>query len=273
MSTSVVTVVVAAMMVAMVVAKDAVGAEVIAHRGASADAPENTVAAWRLGFQQGADGGELDIHLTKDGKLAVMHDADTKRTAGVEGKIAEQTLDALKKLNVGTWEKWAGRGFDERVPTLDEALATVPAGKRMYVEIKCKSEALPELEATLKRAKLAPEQTPIITFHFEVAVEAKRRFPAIAVYSLHGYKKDKAGNFPDVMEIARKAKAAGLDGIDVDYKFPLDEATVRAIKGMGLKVYVWTVDDMAKAVELVKAGVDGVTTNRPGELRKALGGR
>src|SRR5687768_11164412 len=75
--------------------------EIIAHRGASADAPENTITALKLGYEQGADAGELDIHVTKDGHLAVVHDADTKRVAGVDRKVADQTLAELRRLDVG----------------------------------------------------------------------------------------------------------------------------------------------------------------------------
>src|SRR3954470_6568648 len=87
------------------------GAEIIAHRGASFDAPENTVASLRLGYEQGADAGELDVHLTKDGRLVVIPDADTGRTGGRKQAVAEQTLDELRTLNAGQWGKWKGSAF------------------------------------------------------------------------------------------------------------------------------------------------------------------
>src|SRR6476646_10554366 len=98
--------------------------EVIAHRGESADAPENTMAAFRLAWERKVRAIELDVHLTGDGKLIVVHDADTKRVAGTKRIIKESTLDDLRSLDAGRWKgaRWAG----EKMPTLDEALATIP---------------------------------------------------------------------------------------------------------------------------------------------------
>src|SRR5688572_19130995 len=94
--------------------------EFIGHRGASFDAPENTVAAIKLAWEQKADGAEFDVYLTKDGKVAVIHDATTKRTAGADLKVAGSTLTELRALDVGRWkgEKFTG----EKIPTLDEML-------------------------------------------------------------------------------------------------------------------------------------------------------
>src|SRR4029079_18162257 len=114
----------------IMLSKNASAVEIIAHRGASADAPENTVASEKLGYQQGAGGGELDIHLTKDGRIVVIHDYDTKRVAGVERKVVDQTFDEIRRLNAGAWGEWAGRGFNEKIPTLDEILAIVPKGRK-----------------------------------------------------------------------------------------------------------------------------------------------
>jgi glycerophosphoryl diester phosphodiesterase len=245
--------------------------EIIGHRGASADAPENTVASEKLGYQQGADGGELDIHLTKDGKVVVIHDYDTKRVAGVDRKVVDQTFDEIRKLNAGAWGDWAGKGFDEKIPTLDEILAIVPKGKKIYIEIKVHNEILPALAECLKRAKLSPEQTPIITFYLDVAEAAKKQFPKIKVYWLYDWKEDKqTGKFPDLDELIAQAKRAGLDGLDLNHNFPLDAANIKKIHDAGLEIGVWTLDDPAKATQLAKDGIDGITTNKPGMMREAL---
>src|SRR5688572_20614222 len=228
----------AAVMVFAVLSAPASAAEIIAHRGASADAPENTLAALKLGYEQGADAGELDVHVSKDGKLVVLHDLDTKRVAGVDGKVADQPFDELRRLDVGGWGDWRGKGFSERIPTLDESLALVPQGRAMFIEIKSKLETLPPLEAALRRSKLAPDQTVIITFHYEVAEAAKKRFPDRAVYWLHDYKEDKqTGKFPDLGELIERAKKAGVDGLNLNHRFPLDKAAVGRVKAAGLKVY------------------------------------
>ena len=264
----------AAVFASTLLCMNALAVEIIAHRGASADAPENTVTAERLGYEQGADGGELDVHLSKDGKPVVIHDADTKRVAGVDKKVVDQTFDELRRLDVGGWGGWQGKGFTEKIPTLDELLALVPAGKKMFIEIKVRNEALPAVDESLKRSKLSPDQAVIITFHHEVAEAAKKKWPAFKVYWLHDYKQDKqTGQFPELDDLVARAKAAGVDGLNLNHNFPLDAAAVKKVHEAGLGLYVWTVDDPIKARALVAAGVDGITTNRPGALRKELEAR
>jgi glycerophosphoryl diester phosphodiesterase len=195
-----------------VLSMNALAVEIIGHRGASADAPENTVASERLGYQQGADGGELDIHLTRDGRIVVIHDYDTKRVAGVDRKVVDQTFAEIRKLNAGAWGEWQGKGFNEKIPTLDEILAIVPKGKKIYIEIKVHDEILPALAETLKKAALSPDQTPIITFYLDVAEATKKKFPDLKVYWLYDWKQDKqTGKYPDLGELIQQAKKAGLD--------------------------------------------------------------
>src|SRR5438477_1876233 len=92
--------------------------EIVAHRGESADAPENTLAAFRLAWERHDDAIELDVHLTADGQLIVCHDPDTRRTTGVKKVIKETPLAELRELDAGRWKgpQWAG----EKLPTLDE---------------------------------------------------------------------------------------------------------------------------------------------------------
>jgi len=246
-------------------------ADIIGHRGASADAPENTLASFKLGYQQNADADELDIHLTKDGKIVVIHDYDTKRVAGVNKKVVNQTFDELRALEIGKFGKWKDKNFSEKIPTLDEVLALIPDGKKLFIEIKVHQEILPALAQTLANSKVKPEQTVIISFNLDAVEGAKKMFPNRKAYWLRSYAKDKkTGKLPDLDEIITQAKQAGADGLDLDYKFPLDEATIKKIKAAGLECHVWTLDDPVKAKELIKAGVDSITTNQPGTLRKEL---
>ena len=119
----------------------AMGTDIIAHRGASFDAPENTLAAVQLAWKQNADAVEIDVQFSKDGHIVVIHDEDTRKTAGVRRKVSAQTLAELKALDIGAWKhkKWSG----ERIPTLAEAFAVIPADKRLFVEIKCGPECIP----------------------------------------------------------------------------------------------------------------------------------
>lgn len=246
--------------------------EIVAHRGASFDAPENTLASMKLAFEQGADAAELDIHLTKDGKVAVLHDADLKRTAGLELKVADKNFDELRNANVGAWGKWAGQGFNEPVPELSQVFEIVPDGKRLFIEIKCGAEVLPALERAFAQTKLTPWQLPMITFHYDVALAAKKLFPKHEVFWLHSWAKDKkTGEFPNPDAVLAKAKEAGLDGVDLNHGFPIDSAFVTKVRAAGMKIYTWTVNDPVVARAELEAGVDGITTDRPAWLREQLG--
>jgi glycerophosphoryl diester phosphodiesterase len=246
---------------------------IVAHRGASHDAPENTVTSARLAWEQDADAVELDIHLTKDGRLAVLHDADTKRTTGAPGKVVDLSWEEVRKLDAGAWKdaRWKG----ERIPQLEEILATVPPGKRLFIEIKSGPEILPELERVLQTSasRLKPEHTVLIGFDYDTMVAARKRFPpTIAVHWLSSFRRDaRTGAVtPTVETLIARAKAGGLTGLDVNYQGPVNEAFVRAVKGAGLQCHVWTVDDPVVARRLRAAGVESITTNRPRWLREQL---
>jgi glycerophosphoryl diester phosphodiesterase len=244
-------------------------AEIIAHRGASRDAAENTLAAFKLAWKQQADAGELDIYMSKDREVVVIHDATTKRTAKLDKPVAAQTLAELRQLDAGSWKspKWKGG----KIPTLAEALATIPDGKRMFIEIKCGADVLPELERVLKASGKKPEQLVLISFKYDVMKLARERFPQLQLYWVVSLRPDKkTGRVPPLEPVIEKARVAKLDGLDLDYRSRLDAAAVAKIKAAGLKVYVWTVDDVGIARKLVAAGVDGITTNRPALLREQL---
>lgn len=235
----------------------------IAHRGASHDAPENTLAALRLGYEQGADAAECDVHLTRDGRIVLHHDADTGRSAGRHQAVRDQTFAQLQSLNIGQWGKWHGSAFAEKIPDLASALALVPAGKRLFVELKIGAEILPELERVLRACGLAPAQVALITFDLATARAAKVQLPAHEVCWI-------AEPPAKLDDLITGAKSAGLDGLDLSHRYPIDAAFVQQVHAAGLKLYTWTVDDPAVARLEAAAGVDGITTNRPGWLREQL---
>jgi Glycerophosphoryl diester phosphodiesterase len=126
---------------------------IFAHRGASHDAPENTAEAIALGWEMGADGVEIDIRLTRDGRIVLMHDADTIRTTGVQGLVAGRTFADLRKLDAGSWKHPDFSGA--RVPALEEVLSAIPADKQAIIEIKCGSEILVPLRDILDASGVA----------------------------------------------------------------------------------------------------------------------
>ncbi|MCX6902801.1 MAG: glycerophosphodiester phosphodiesterase [Verrucomicrobia bacterium] len=243
--------------------------EIVGHRGASFDAPENTVTSEKLAFQQGADAGECDIYLTRDGKIMVMHDADTFRTGGVSNKLSRSASTDLRKLEIGQWGQWKGKGFSEKIPFLEEFLDIVPDGKRLFIEIKCGPEILPELERVLGRSGKKPEQIVIIGFSYDVVKKSKERMPQYQSLWLATSDK-KTKQYPPVDQLIKQAQAAHLDGLDLHAGFPIDSAFVAKVHQAGLKLYTWTVDDPGVAGQEAAAGVDGITTNRPEWLRGQL---
>ena len=126
--------------------------EIQAHRGASYDAPENTLVSAKLAWKNRADAVELDIRPTKDNGLVVIHDADTKRTTGVAGKIEEMTLAQIQALDAGSWKgaKFAG----EKIPTFDEFLAIIPEGGKLLVELKSDERIVAGTKAAVDRSCL-----------------------------------------------------------------------------------------------------------------------
>jgi len=242
--------------------------EIIGHRGASHDAPENTLAAIKLAWEQNADGAEFDIRLTKDGKIIVIHDPDTRRTTGMDWKVVERTLDELRTLDAG---KWKGDKFTgEKLPTLDEMLATVPAGKKVYIEVKCGPEIVPALARSLKAANLKAAQTPIISFSGEVIAAVKKARPDLPAYLLVNLKPKQGEKPPTAAELIARAKDVQADGLDLSVSDTLDRDFAKAVKTAGLRLDVWTVNDSKAARRLVDLGVDGITTDRPAWLREQV---
>jgi glycerophosphoryl diester phosphodiesterase len=242
--------------------------EIIGHRGASFDAPENTVAAMKLAWEQGADASELDTYLSRDGTAVVIHDATTKRVAGTDRKVADTPAAELTALDVGRWKGPAFAG--EKLPTLAAMLAAVAPGKRVFVEVKCGPEIVPELLRRLDVSGLPADRTPVISFHAEVVAAVKKARPAVPAYLLASLKPAKGKEPPTAERLIAEAKRTGADGLDLSADPALDAAFAGKVRAAGLKLYVWTVNDPAVARRMAALGVDGITTDRPGWLRAKL---
>ncbi len=243
--------------------------EIIAHRGASADAPENSLSSMKLAWEQQADAIELDLWLSSDGKLIVFHDADTKRFEKTPRKISSLTLAEARQIDIGAWKDPKFKG--ERVPTLSSILETMPKGKRAVLEIKCGPEILPELGREIGDSGRLPEELTIISFQYDVLKPSKVMFPRIDHLFLNHYNKNKAGKAPELAPLIQRCKAANLDGMALKQDWPIDERFTAQVKSAGLKLAVWTVDVVTVAKRLSDAGVDAIITNRPKLLRAELG--
>ncbi len=242
--------------------------EIIAHRGASFDAPENTLASINLGWAQGADAVEIDVHFSKDGHIVVIHDDNTRKTAGVRRKVSSQTVSELKALDVGSWKSPKFKG--ETIPTLAEAFATIPRGKRMFVEIKCSAECVEGFAEDFRRSKLKADQVIPIGFSLPTMRQLKQAVPELEVCWIVEFKRTLRGWSPRAERLIEQVADAGLDGLDVSGKGPVDAGFAAKVHQAGQKLYIWTVDTPEKARELITAGVNGITTNKPGWLRAQL---
>ncbi|MCX5670356.1 MAG: glycerophosphodiester phosphodiesterase family protein [Planctomycetota bacterium] len=154
---------------------------IVAHRGASGEAPENTLAAFKRAWQQQADAIEGDFYLTRDRKIVCIHDATTGRVADTNLVVAQSTLADLRALDVGAWKgaQWQG----QRIPTLEEVLALVPPGKKLYLEIKCGPDILPPIKEALTAAKLKPDQVIILSFDKTVLQQCRTVLPDLKAAS------------------------------------------------------------------------------------------
>ncbi|QDT40102.1 Glycerophosphoryl diester phosphodiesterase [Gimesia alba] len=244
--------------------------EIIGHRGASYDAPENTLASVNLAWKRNADAVEIDIYLSKDGKIVAYHDKTTKRIGGRDQAVKDQTFAELQTLDVGAWKN--ARYKQERIPTLSEILKTIPAGKRLFIEIKCGPEVLPQLKQDLAASGKTAAQTAIIGFDYETMQQAKQLMPELEVIWVFKVKQNKITRkwAHNAAYYIQKAKAANLDGLDLGYNQFITKAFVEQANAAGLPVYVWTVNEVADARKLAEMGVTGITTDRPGLLNAAL---
>lgn len=258
--------------VAIMAATSAEAQLIIAHRGASRDAPENTLAAFREAWKQGADGIEADFYLSSDGKIVCFHDRDTQRIAGVKHAVKDTPFDVLRSLDVGAWKDERFRG--EQMPTFDEVAALVPPGKKFFIELKTGPEIVAPLVEAIEASQLDRENTVIISFQADTIAECERLMPDIKTYWLTGYKRPEQGGpwKPSRAEVAEKLAESNADGLGTQGEMKVvDQAFLDALCDAGHCGFsVWTIDDAKVARFYRKLGAEAITTNRPGWLRKKL---
>jgi len=263
--------VVAVVLAMNVVASLAVGQMIVGHRGASHDAPENTLSSFRLALEQGADGFEADFYLTHDGHIVCFHDKDTERLTGKKLLVTETPFEVLRSLDVGRWkgERWQG----ERMPSLDEVLAAVPPEKKIFIELKSGVEIVEPMARLIEASSLAAEQIVIISFHAEAIEKSKKRLPQVRAHWLSQYEKDAYGQFkPTADEVAATIRRIGADGFGSKAQPEwFDGAFIERLHASGCgEFHVWTVNDPEVARYYQRLGAWSITTDRPGWLRKQL---
>lgn len=248
---------------------------IIGHRGASAAAPENTLAAFSEAFVEGADGVEFDVRLASDGAPVVIHDRTLRRTARSDASVDALTSKEICAMDAGSWfnrlhPALARTRFTrERVPTLDAVLELVgPRSKRIYIEMKCEG---PQGHAALAGAVIASvrrysleDRAFVKSFDHALVREAKRRAPEIRAAAL--FERGWARPVLPVADIIADALACGADEISL-HRSLLNRSVVAAARRRGLTTAVWTVDTPAGFRRACEFGVRAVITNRPAALR------
>ncbi len=226
---------------------------IIGHRGASADAPENTLAAFALALEQNADGIEFDVQLCADGVPVIMHDDTVDRTCNGTGRVADLTLAELRMLTIEN---------EHVVPTLDEAFEMLGRRALYNVELKAlgvSDGGLAAAVANCIEGHGLGDRVIVSSFSPFVVREARRNLTrSIPVAHLREHR---------LMRLAHKVVRAEADHPSHQL---VDESLMVWARRRGLRVNVWTVDDPAEARRLISLGVNGIITNRPGALRAAM---
>ena len=241
---------------------------IIAHRGASASAPENTLPAFELAWKLGADGIEGDFHLTADGQIVCIHDARTRRVAGKDLAVAASSLNALRALDVGAWYDKAFKGT--RIPTLAQVLATVPPSGKMYIELKSGPAIIPKLLEILSASPCETSRIVIISFDAGVLRTLKSAAPHLKAIWLSAMDKDASGQTtPYLSTVLETLKQIKADGLSTSKNLD-DPAYIKAILDNGYEYHVWTVDNPDDAKRFMRWGAMSITTNRPDHIKKQM---
>lgn len=237
---------------------------VLGHRGASADAPENTLSAFRLALAQGADGVELDAWGCATGEVVVGHDEDMRRVAGSPLRVRDAPLSDLRALDVGAWKGERFRG--ERMPLLEEVLEALP---RAVVNVELKSRGRDQRLAAAAARVIARAgaggRVIVSSFDWRLLVSFRLAAPAVPVGLL--FDGDRAWR----VRLAAALRLLGPSAVHPDRALVTPERA-RAWSARGLAVNVWTVDDPAEARRLAALGVAAIVTNVPAAIRAALAG-
>jgi glycerophosphoryl diester phosphodiesterase len=233
---------------------------IIAQRGASADAPEHTIAAFELALAHGADGLDLDVHLSRDAQPVVIHDFTLERTTDGAGPVNQYSVRELKRLDVGGWRGGAFRG--QRIQTLQEVFERFRGRTRFWVTLRGGADLYPGIA---ERVASTVESYGVLEQSLVQCLD-HRSFDQIRVLN------SELGLGAVLMQPPLDPPGyliAGLRAVSADASL-LARQSVVAFREVGLDCYVWTCDEPAQVDRLVEWGVSGLITARPGQLSARL---
>lgn len=233
-------------------------ARIIAHRGASHEAPENTLAAFRAAIEAEAEGIELDVQTSRDGVPMVIHDPSLERTTNGHGPVGQASAAEMAALEAGTWFQPPMPG--EHVPTLAAVLALLePTPLELHIELKTARVAYPGLVPAVLQAVEAAgmsERVVLSSFNHHSLLEVRRLAPRVACAPLL---------YEVFIEPWRYAVQHGFRALHAQHA-TIDAELVRASHEAGVAVRAYTVDEPEEAQRLLALGVDGLITNEPARL-------
>lgn len=236
---------------------------VICHRGLSAVAPENTLAAYRMVIDAGYEFAECDVHVSADGVPVVFHDHDLARLAGIPTPIAQFKVEQLKSLDVGAWKSAEFAG--ERIPTLAELLAAVKGKLRLAVELKVRSIEQRVIEV-IQRSGIPPADMLILAWEADIITRLSKLAPELPTALLFKKVPQSDEGQRDAVEMAAAAGAWGV----APRRSAAKEALIAAAHERELAVLVWTVNDAGSAQRLAALGVDGLISDAPDVVQEAI---
>ena len=229
---------------------------VVAHRGASSIAPENTLAAIKAAAKLGARAVEFDVHRSQDGSIVLIHDHTLARTTNGRGLVRKRTLDALQSLDAGSW--FSPEFKAETIPTLEEALAVTPDTMVACIEIKTREPVVGTIRKILERTN-KKESAVIFSFvpsQIRATVDQMPTVPALLLVDISLGSRYTAGS------LAKSAQSAGTRILGLAHHGVTRELVER-LHAAGLTVFVYTVDSAQDVKRMVLAGVDGIISNKP----------
>ncbi len=244
----------------------------VAHRGASAFAPENTLAAYRMAIEAGADGAECDVYRSADGVVFLSHDQSPKRTmGGRDGDLTKMNFAEIRAFDAGVWKDEAFKG--EKVPTLDEYL-DVLKGTTCHPVIEIKMEGIESAVLDAVRGKKMLAESTIIAFSPSVVRKVRELEPKICVAYLfsenlkdRGTAEENADRLSELL--IKRCKELETTVLDINHG-NLSAKLVEMLRAAGIHVWCWTVNDAARMEQLLDWGVESITTDYPDRLTEVL---
>ncbi len=238
---------------------------IIGHRGASAVAPENTLASFRTAIEAGADGIEFDVRLSRDGVPVIIHDDTLRRTGLRPERVVDLTAEELQHVDAGSWFS-STEYRAEKIPTLQQLLEDFSNNDALlYLELKCAASEIPEIvsaTADLLEKYSIGDRTIVECFDLSALVAMKQRAPDIKTAALFEPRLSNPSNLLSGQSLVARAMATGTDEIALHHRLA-NKRTIQAAQDAGLKVVVWTVDDPRWIQRSQERGVDCLITNDP----------